>query len=156
MRLIATRKESGKRSEIMDTSVTVLKSDRHSCCKKTQQARTIRSYLAGIVAAFLACLCCSLPLIPLMLGISAGSSLLSLTKHHLLFDTFGVLILLGSLIYIWREHKSEEKSAFKNRKFWTCLIVTFAMYAAMNVFLKQVVGHELAVRTGQTNIHVHH
>lgn len=91
-----------------------------------------------------------------MLGISAGSSLMSLTKHHLLFDIFGVLILLGSLVYIWREHKSEEKSVFKNRKFWTCLIVTFAMYAAMNVLLKQVVGHELAVRAGQTNIHAHH
>lgn len=140
----------------MDTSVIDLKRDRHSCCKQTQQARTFRTYLAGIVAAFLACLCCSLPLIPLMLGISAGSSLMSLTKHHLLFDIFGVLILLGSLVYIWREHKSEEKSVFKNRKFWTCLIVTFAMYAAMNVLLKQVVGHELAVRAGQTNIHAHH
>lgn len=140
----------------MDTSVTNLKSDLHSCCKKTQHTRTVRSYMAGIVAAFLACLCCSLPLIPLMLGISAGSSLLSLTKHHLLFDTFGVLILFGSLVYIWHEHKSEEKSAFKNRKFWTCLIVTFTMYAAMNVFFKQVVGHELAVQTGQTNMDVHH
>lgn len=81
---------------------------------------------------------------------------MSLTKHHLLFDIFGVLILLGNLVYIWHEHKEEEKSAFKNTKFWTCLIVTFSMYAAMNVLLKQVVGHELAVRTGQTNIHAHH
>lgn len=140
----------------MDTSATDLRSAPQSCCKKTQQERTLRSYLAGIVAAFLACLCCSLPLIPLMLGISASSSLLTLTKHHLLFDTFGIVILLGSLVYIWHEHRLEEKSAFMNRKFWTCLIVTFAMYSGMNVFLKQVVSHELAARADQTNIHVHH
>ena len=156
MKLIATHKEFGQRLEIMDTSMTTLKSDPHSSCKKTQKNKTLRSYLAGIIAAFLACLCCSLPLVPLMLGISAGSSLMSLTKYHLLFDIFGVIILLGSLVYIWREHKSEEKSKFRNARFWTCVVATFAMYAAMNVFLKQIVGHVTAVRTGQTNLHVHH
>lgn len=139
------------RSEIMDTSTA-----EHSCCKTTQERRTLRSYLVGIVAAFLACLCCSLPLIPLMLGISAGSSLLSLTKYHLLFDVLGALILLGSLVYIWHEHKSAETSVLKNKKFWTCLVVTFVMYAAMNVVLKQVIGRELGALTGQANTHVHH
>ncbi len=156
MRLKAAQRGFGRRQEIMGTSMAEPKSESHSCCKKTQQRKTLLSYAAGSIAAFLACLCCSLPLIPIMLGLSAGSSFLSLTKHHLLFDTLGAVILFGSLIYIWHEHKSAEKSVWKNKQFWTCLVITFAMYAAMNVFLKQVVGHELAVRTGQTNIHVHH
>jgi len=128
----------------------------HSCCKNNKKGKTLRSYTAGIVAAFLACLCCSLPLIPLILGISAGTSLLSLTKYHLLFDILGALIILGSLVYIWHEHKSAETSVLKNKQFWTCLVVTFAMYAAMNMVLKQVIGRELAARTGQTNIHLLH
>lgn len=87
--------------------------------------------------------------------VTTGSSFLSLTKYHLLFDIFGVLILFGSLVYIWHEHKLSETSVLKNKKFWTCLFVTFAMYAAMNMVLKQVISRELSARTGQSNIHVH-
>lgn len=128
----------------------------HSCCKKTGERKTLLSYLAAVLAAFLACLCCSIPLIPLMLGLSAGSSLLSLTKHHKLFDVLGGLILLGSLVWIWREHKTAERSIWRNRQFWTCLVVTFAMYGVMNVVVKQVVAPNLASMAGQTNIHQHH
>lgn len=54
----------------MGTSMAEPKSESHSCCKKTQQRKTLLSYAAGAIAAFLACLCCSLPLIPIMLGLS--------------------------------------------------------------------------------------
>jgi hypothetical protein len=107
----------------MDTSLSQ-SSGIHSCCKKKAEKRkTLLSYFAAALAAFLACLCCSIPLIPLMLGLSAGSSLVSLTKHHVLFDLLGGLMLLGSLVWIWREHKTAETSVWRNRQFWTCLVV---------------------------------
>lgn len=90
----------------MGTSMAGSTNNEHSCCKKTQEHKTLRSYTVSAIAVFLACLCCSLPLIPLMLGLSAGSSLLSLTKHHLAFDVLGAMILFGSVVYIWHEHKS--------------------------------------------------
>lgn len=127
----------------------------HSCCKKEEHRKTLRSYCAAVVAAFLACLCCSLPLIPLMLGLSAGSSLLSLTKYHLLFDIVRVLILLGSLIYIWREHQSSEKSALKNVQFWVCLLVTFAMYGSMTWFVQNIVAPRVST-SAPGMLHEHH
>jgi hypothetical protein len=129
--------------------------DTHSCCKKLQQEKTLRSYVAAFVAAFLACLCCSLPLIPLMLGLSAGSSFLSLTKYHLLFDITGGLILLASLIYIWREHQSSEKPAWKSVQFWTCLLVTFIMYGAMTLVVKYVIAPRIPA-SAHVTFHDHH
>ena len=136
----------------MATSTEGMDSGVHSCCKKTDEHKTWRSYA---IAVFLACLCCSLPLIPLMLGLSAASSWLSLTKYHLLFDILGVIILYGTLIYIWREHKSTNKSVLKSKQFWTCLLVTFGMYAAMSFLVKQVMPPKLPVQAGQGNIHDH-
>lgn len=89
-----------------------------------------------------------------MIGLSTGSTLLGLTKYHLLFDIVGGLILLGSLIYIWHEHESSEKSAWKNAKFWTCLVVTFAMYGAMSFVIKYVVAPRLGISI-QGSMHDH-
>ncbi len=152
MQPIRGREGSGKRLDIMDISLPQ-SSSVHSCCKKSQKRKTLLSYLAAILAAFLACLCCSIPLIPLMLGLSAGSSLVSLTKNHMLFDLLGGLMLLGSLVWIWREHKEAEKSVWRNRQFWTCLVVTFTMYAAMNFVVKQIVASKLTSVSGHSHEH---
>lgn len=130
-------------------------SGEHACCRKTLERKTLRSYATAVLAVFLACLCCSLPLIPLMLGLSAGSSLLTLTKYHALFEILGGVIVFGSVIYIWHEHKSTEKSVFKSKQFWTCLLFTFAMYAGMSFVVKQVVAPKLEAGSGQGSIHEH-
>lgn len=113
--------------------------EKHSCCKTSQERASLRSYLAATIAIFLACVCCSLPLLPLMLGLSGSSSFFSLTKYHKLFDIFGLLILLGSILYIWHEHKVVEKSVYKSRRFWICVIVTFAMYGGMTLVVKKII-----------------
>lgn len=128
----------------------------HACCKKTERKKSLWSYLAAVLSAVLACLCCSVPLIPLMLGLSAGSTFLSLTRHHLLFDALGGLMLLGSLIWIWREHKMGEQSVWKNKQFWKCLVLTFAMYGIMSTFIKQVIFPKLAVLAGEKAVHQYH
>lgn len=146
--------EYGRKLTIVDISVTP-STKAHSCCKRTEQRKTILSYLAAAIAAFLACLCCSLPLIPLMLGLSAGSSFLTLTKHHLVFDILGGVILLGSLLYIWHEHNASDKSAFKKPQFWTCLVITFTMYTAMSFVIKHIVLPKVA-GASEYSIHEHH
>lgn len=128
----------------------------HSCCKKTERKKTLFSYLAAVLSAFFACLCCSVPLIPLMLGLSAGSTFLNLTRYHLFFDLLGGLMLLGSLIWIWREHKMKEQSSWRNKQFWKCLILTFAMYGAMSTVIKQIILPKIAVMTGENAIHLQH
>ncbi|MBX9939970.1 MAG: hypothetical protein K2Y32_11990 [Candidatus Obscuribacterales bacterium] len=128
----------------------------HACCKRAERKKSLWSYFAAVLSAFLACLCCSVPLIPLMLGLSAGSTFLSLMRHHLIFDVLGGLMLLGSLIWIWREHKMGEQSVWKNKQFWTCLVLTFLMYGIMNTFIKHVIFPKLATLAGEKTVHQHH
>lgn len=130
--------------------------DKHPCCKTTQKQASLRSYLAAILAVFLACLCCSLPLLPLMLGLSGSSSLLGLTKYHQLFDVFGSLIVLGSVAYIWHEHKATEQSVYKSRRFWTCLVITFAMYGGMTFVVKQLIFPKIYPMSSTMHIHENH
>lgn len=146
---------SGRRREIMARDRPV-KADDNSCCKRSGRAKTLWSYFAAVASAFLACLCCSLPLIPLMLGLSAGSTFLSLTKQHVFFDVSGGLLLFGSLVWLWREHKTEEKSVWKNRQFWTCLILTFTMYGVMNTIVKQSLLPKISAIAGEKAIHPQH
>ncbi|MBP6743853.1 hypothetical protein KBI23_00830 [bacterium] len=131
-------------------------SSARSCCKRTDRKKTLLSYLAAVVTAFFACLCCSVPLIALMLGVSGGSAFLGLTKHHLLFDLLGGIMVFGSLVWIWRERKPEERSVWRSKQFWTCFVFTFTMYGAMSLVLKQIILPKFASMTGEKNFHEHH
>lgn len=123
-------------------------------CSKNTAHRTVRSYLAGAVAAILACLCCSLPLIPLMLGLSASSSLLGLNKYHAVFDVLGAVILFASLVYIWRRHKGAEIPFFRNKQFWACAVMSFLMYGGMSYVIKSEVAPRLL--GSQATVHGEH
>jgi hypothetical protein len=77
------------------------------------------------------------------------------TKYHALFDLLGGLMLLGSLVWIWREHKTAETSVWRNRQFWTCLVITFAMYATMSFVVKNIVVPKLTSGSGHMFSHEH-
>lgn len=142
--------KSGSKNE--DTSLK----EKHSCCKKSLQRPTLRSYAAGLLAASLACLCCSIPLIFLILGLSTTSSFLNLHKYHAMFDTVSGITLFAGLIYIWRKHNSKEKSFFKSKEFWFCLITVFFMYGAVSLAIKTLVSPIVSSASNSTNIHEDH
>lgn len=125
----------------------------HAGCHERKQQKTLGSYLTGFGAAFLACVCCLVPLIPLMLGLSGGSLLLSLSKYHVLFDVLGGLILLAALLYIWHEHKAGGMSAFRSKEFLLCLVVTILMYGSMNILIKNFVVPKLLNRQAGAEFH---
>ncbi|MBX9688622.1 MAG: hypothetical protein K2X27_18075 [Candidatus Obscuribacterales bacterium] len=134
----------------------------HSCCeeKKQEQAgiekkrRAPRSYVTGAVAAFLACLCCSLPLIPLMIGLGGVTIFKEqLGQYHLVFEVGAILILLTACGYMWKEHQRSGKAL---HSFALQVAVTFAMYGvmtfAMQAFLAPIL---LGSSESQMKIHKH-
>jgi hypothetical protein len=130
-------------TKLADYKVESVKND-HSCCqtdaKKPAESpgKPLKSYALGVMAAVVACVCCYLPLIPLMLGLS-GASVINdqLRPYHLAFEVTGMMILLGACGYMWSQHR---KSGRPLHSFWLLIVVTFAMYGLLTFIMKKVVA----------------
>lgn len=92
------------------------------------------------LAAAAACLCCSLPLIPLMVGLSAGSLLMPPTQAPWLFDALGWAVLLVAFLRIWRRHRQGSKDIRTDGQFWLRLAVTAAVFATMTTTVHWLSG----------------
>lgn len=135
----------------------------HSCCHKElpkgesrAQAATksLRSYLVGLGAAFLACLCCSLALIPLMLGLSGGLLLKEqLGPYHTLFEAAAVIMLIGACVYTWQDHKKSGKSL---NSLIMHVAVTLGMYGLMTFVMNQWVAPVLSGEAEHVRVHGNH
>lgn len=135
----------------------------HSCCKRTPQeisaesqgrVRSLKSYAVGALAGFLACLCCSVPLIPLMLGLSGALVLKDqLGAYHQFFETGAIVILLAACVFMWNHHK---KSGKPIHSFLLHVAVTFAMYGLMNFAMKELLAPVLGGTNVHSGVHAHH
>lgn len=134
----------------------------HSCCHKEipkgerAQAATksLRSYLVGLGAAFLACLCCSLALIPLMLGLSGGLLLKEhIGSYHTLFEVAAVIILVCACVFMWKDHKKSGRSLLS---LIMHIAVTLGMYVLMTFVMNQWVAPALSGETDNLGAHGNH
>jgi chromate transport protein ChrA len=129
------------RSEMVD-GVERLK-DEHACCRqeavseRTVKARkSLKSYIVGGVAAVVACLCCFLPLIPLMLGLSGALSFKEqLGPYQWTFEVLAVSVIVGACCYMWKEHRKSGKSW---RSFILVVLATIVMYALMSFVMREL------------------
>lgn len=97
----------------------------------------IRSYLLGAVAAFISCLCCSLPLIPLILGLSGAISLRDqLGNYHWLFEIASIIILIAACLFMWRRNRKHSKP-LKSLLFQ--IAFTLTMYFSMNFIMQKLI-----------------
>lgn len=144
----------------MQTGAKTVKED-HSCHLQSQdktvearQEKSLKSYIVGGLAAFIACLCCSLPLIPLMLGLSGAVAFKDqLGSYHWAFDVLGVAVLLGACCYMWRDHRKSGKPV---HSFVLVAVTTLLMYAAMTFVMKQVVAPILLGTSAHAALHNNH
>lgn len=118
-------------------------SDDHSSCgldhKETNPPAKagIRSYIVGAVAAFISCLCCSLPLIPLVLGLSGASSLREqLGKYHSLFEIASIMILIAACLFMWKRNRKHNKPL---KSLLMQIAFTLTMYFAMSVIMQRLI-----------------
>lgn len=136
----------------------------HSCCENPPQeahvqkhigeVRSLKSYAAGAMAAFLACLCCSLPLIPLMLGLSGALAFKEqLGAYHQAFEAGAVVILLAACVHMWNRHKQSGRPI---RSFLVHVAVTFAMYGLMTFVMNQFLAPVLAGKNVHSGVHGNH
>lgn len=132
----------------------------HSCCQKQQSGegqpaiKSLKSYLVGIGAALLACLCCSLALIPLMLGFSGLLSFKEqLADYHQFLEAAAIVILVGACAYMWRDHKKAGKSP---GSFVLHVMVTLGMYGLMTFVMNQWVAAALSGETVHSGVHGNH
>lgn len=135
----------------------------HSCChnelpkgESSAQAATksLKSYLVGVGAAFLACLCCSLALIPLMLGLSGALIFKEqLGPYHTFFEAAAVIMLVGACVYMWKDHKKSGKSL---KSLIMHIVVTLGMYGLMTFVMNQWVAPALSGETEHLGVHGNH
>lgn len=133
----------------------------HSCCLAGQgtnaiQAghKSVKSYVVSATAAFIACLCCSIPLLLVLLGFSGAQALKEqFGLYHLAFDILSVAILLGACCYLWQEHR---KSGKPLRSFVLLVGTTVLLYGLMTFTLKQVVMPILLGASAHTVPHGNH
>lgn len=116
----------------------------HSSCSRNHQETNasanqagIRSYFVGAVAAFISCLCCSLPLIPLIIGLSGATSLRDqLGKYHLLFEIASILILTTACLFMWIRNRKHEKPL---KSLVLQITFTLTMYFSMNAIMQKLI-----------------
>lgn len=135
----------------------------HSCCheelpkggSRTEVAgKSLSSYLVGAGAAFLACLCCSLALIPLMFGLSGGLLFKEqLGPYHTLFEAAAVIMLVGACVYMWKDHKKSGKSL---SSLTMHIVVTLGMYGLMTFVMNQWVAPALSGEAEHLGAHGNH
>jgi hypothetical protein len=71
----------------------------------------LQYYLLSFLAAFIACLCCSLPLLALALGLAGASGIKGyMGKYHDLYQFAAVSILLGACVFMWLQKKKGRMS----------------------------------------------
>ncbi len=133
----------------------------HSSCDKAPKSdmtlgkkKDLRSYLLGFIAAFIACLCCSLPLIPLILGLS-GASLFKeqLGQYHKYFEIAAVMVLIAACIFMWRRHRATKKAL---SSFLLQVAFTLAMYGTMSFAMQKFVTPLLWGSGANSTTHANH
>jgi chromate transport protein ChrA len=96
-----------------------------------------RSYLLGAVAAFISCLCCSLPLIPLILGLSGATSLREqLGNYHWLFEIVSIMILIAACLFMWKRNRKHNKPL---KSLLLQIAFTLTMYFSMTVIMQKLI-----------------
>lgn len=127
-----------------------------SCCPAPQKSeksnRTgLAALVVGIGAAVLASLCCVGPLLAVVLGVSGAVALAGLGKYHLYFLAAAVLLLVGGVVYIWRKQKCCATTGSQQKKFWTPLLVTFAVFGLLTLGVNQFLIPYLTAKSGGVN-----
>lgn len=93
--------------------------EEHSSCSRTAADHSksssadkgLQYYLLSFLAAFIACLCCSLPLLALALGLAGASGIKGyMGKYHDLYQFAAVSILLGACVFMWLQKKKGRMS----------------------------------------------
>ena len=116
----------------------------HSSCgaapadssKSSSSEKGLQYYLVSLLAAFIACLCCSLPLLALAFGLAGASSLREhMGKYHELYQVAAVIILLGACVFMWLQKK---KGRMSPKGFLLQVTFVFLMYGVMTVVMERV------------------
>jgi len=118
--------------------------EEHSSCSRTAADHSksssadkgLQYYLLSFLAAFIACLCCSLPLLALALGLAGASGIKGyMGKYHDLYQFAAVSILLGACVFMWLQ-KKKGRMSLKGCLFQVALV--FSMYGVMVVVMERV------------------
>lgn len=131
----------------------------HDCCHTdTSQARDAvgenidrkSSYVTGIVAGVLACLCCCLPIVALAIGVATISNVAWFELYHTEIEIVGWLIMLAAVFFMWTKHRQSGIPMLKDKHFWVPLICMIVVYASMTYAIQkflapafpEVAGHQ--------------
>lgn len=133
----------------------------HDCCHKdaseakgsTVEKKPLNrktSYISGIVAGLLACLCCCLPIVALAIGVATISNVAWLEVYHTEIEILGWLIMLAAVFYMWTKHRQSGISILKDKHFWVPLICMIVVYTSMTYIIQkflapafpEVAGHQ--------------
>ena len=131
----------------------------HSSCeampKPSSQNRGFRYCLVSLLAALIACLCCSVPLLAVAIGLAGASSLNEyFGKNHGAFQALAVTILLATSGFMWFQ---KTKGKMSTKGFFLQVAIVLSMYGMMTVLMEKMFGSLLAERGyGITEEHSKH
>lgn len=113
----------------------------------------VRSYVSGITAAILACICCCLPVVLIAFGVASINSLTWFQNYHLYFRVFGWLVMLIAVFFMWHQHRRAGIHILKDKHFWTPLICMIVVYSGMTYVLETLVAPQFPQAH---DLHDHH
>lgn len=89
-----------------------------------------------------------------MLGLSGGLVFKEqLGPYHTLFEAVAVIILVGSCVYMWKDHKKSGKSL---GSLTMHVVVTIGMYGFMTFVMNQWVAPALSGANEHVGVHGNH
>lgn len=136
--------------------------EEHSSCSRTAADHSksssadkgLQYYLLSFLAAFIACLCCSLPLLALALGLAGASGIKGyMGKYHDLYQFAAMSILLGACVFMWLQKK---KGRMSLKGFLLQVALVFSMYGVMTVVGEKVLIPWLSEKVTDTTEHGNH
>ena len=139
-----------------------MKENKHSSCESSTCKsgysvghKRIRHYLLSLSAAILACLCCSIPLLGIAVGLAGASSIYQyFGNNHPAFQVLAIAILLGTSLFMWVQKK---KGKMSGKGFLLQVVILLSMYGLMTAFMQGIFSPWLSERGyGITKLHGEH
>ena len=98
--------------------------------------------IIGVVAGFIASLCCLGPVLLVLFGLGSISFALSIGKYTWLFLSLGIIFLIAALIVYFTKKKSCNIVGFKHH--WKTILVTFIIAVLILIIIKYWLATYLA------------
>jgi arginine exporter protein ArgO len=123
--------------------------------KKSAGKKTaLTSYASSLFASFIACLCCSLPLLALVTGVAGAEVLMNkMERYPYVFDGAGILVLVFAGARLW---KQKRRGLISSKGFWTQVLVIILLYSAMTLILRRTMDLWMSANDSMHGQHSSH